>query len=91
MLYLIGHNKGVNVGEEWAVHQCADADHYTVDYRKEMTRVAGNPYSTGCDHLYHGGTGIFIKYCPFCGCDIGKDTISTDTLPNRYIHPMWKA
>lgn len=84
MLYLIR--------EEWAVHQCEDADHYTNEHRQEMTLVAGNPYSDGVRRLYmtdHDHE-LWIKYCPWCGCDLDLEKISPDKLPKRYIHPLWK-
>lgn len=82
MLYLIR--------EEWAVHQCADANKYVPEHRQAMTRVAGNPYSTGVDSLFVGDTHLFIQYCPFCGCSLKDEVLSDDELPTRYIHPMWR-
>lgn len=80
------------IRNEWGVHQCKDADKYTAEHRKEMTRIAGNPYSNGCRGLYNTTTeGTWIRYCPWCGCDLDKEEIAEERLPKRYVHPMWKV
>lgn len=79
------------IDNEWAVHQCKDADKYIAERRQDMSRIAGNVYSTGVNRLYHGGTGLFIRYCPFCGCELDKEEIADERLPKKYIHTMWKA
>lgn len=80
------------IGEEWAVHQCEDADHYTKEHRQEMTLIAGNPYSDGVQRLYlmNHDTELWINHCPFCGCNLYHEQLSHDRLPKRYIHPLWK-
>lgn len=82
MIYLIEN--------EWAVHQCADADKYTKEHRQDMSRIAGNPYSTGVHGLYTNDRGKeYIKFCPWCGCDLDKEEVSMSRLDKRYVNPMW--
>ena len=79
------------IGEEWAVHRCKDAEHCTLEHQKEMTRIAGNPYSDGVRRLYiDHDTSIWIRYCPWCGCDLDKEALSHEELSRKYRDPMWQ-
>ena len=85
MLYLID--------SEFAVHQCHNAKSKTVTARKEMSKIAGNPYSrwTAMYTLSEDRVQaqIMIRYCPYCGCDLDKEEISPEQLETRYLARLW--
>lgn len=62
-------------------HQCADADKYTAERRKEMSYVWMHD---GVSRIDIGSKSIYVKYCPICGCNLEKEEYTNEWLSNRY-------
>ena len=66
--------------EESYVHQCADADRYTTEHKREMAQLRRHDCHTfmviPASVKLNGDTNykiIPVKYCPYCGVDLEKD------------------
>ena len=85
--------------QETLVHQCNDADRYTMAHKKEIANIRVHDMSVylvvpvrdyrakkiNGEYPITGYETVTIKHCPYCGCLLERDKVSPDFLKMRLL------